>query len=77
MQGQVKWFSDAKGYGFVVCNDHPGRDIFVHYSAIQFEGYKSLHEGQPVEFDLVEGPKGLFASNVRELVADAVDAQAA
>ena len=62
MSGQVKWFNNEKGYGFI---DYPnGEDIFVHYSAIKQDGYKSLSEGQIVNFDLIETPKGLQAINV-------------
>lgn len=62
MSGQVKWFNNDKGYGFI---DYPnGEDIFVHYSAIKQDGYKSLSEGQIVNFDLIETPKGLQAINV-------------
>lgn len=64
-QGVVKWFSNEKGYGFISQSD--GEDVFVHFSAIQTEGYKSLEEGQQVEFDVTEGPKGKQASNVRAL----------
>ena len=61
-EGTVKWFNDAKGYGFI---EHDGgRDVFVHYSAIQVEGYKTLKEGQSVCFELVDGPKGPQALNV-------------
>lgn len=60
--GKVKWFNNAKGYGFIQQED--GSDIFVHFSAIQGEGYKSLEEGQTVEFEVTEGPKGLQAENV-------------
>jgi len=60
----VKWFNDAKGYGFIAREDGP--DVFVHYTAIQGEGFKSLAEGQQVEFEIVEGPKGLQASNVKK-----------
>jgi len=61
----VKWFNDQKGYGFVTQED--GTDIFVHFSAIQGEGFKTLHEGQEVEFDVTDGPKGAQASNVRSI----------
>ena len=62
-QGTVKWFSNEKGYGFISQNE--GEDVFVHFSAIEMDGYKSLEEGQPVEFEVTEGPKGKQASNVR------------
>jgi CspA family cold shock protein len=61
-QGTVKWFNDAKGYGFIERQDGP--DVFVHYSAIQGSGFRSLSEGQAVEFDVVDGPKGKQAANV-------------
>lgn len=62
MNGRVKWFNNEKGYGFI---DHQtGEDIFVHYSAIKQDGYKTLSEGQLVDFDLIETPKGLQAINV-------------
>lgn len=60
--GKIKWFSDKKGYGFIETED--GQDVFVHFSSIQGEGYKSLSEGQPVEFEITSGPKGPQASNV-------------
>jgi len=60
--GTVKWFNATKGYGFIMREN--GEDIFVHYSAIQVDGYKTLAEGQRVEFSVMEGPKGLAASNV-------------
>jgi CspA family cold shock protein len=64
-QGTVKWFNDAKGYGFV--SRANGEDVFVHFSAIQSAGFKSLQEGQAVQFDVVKGPKGMQAENVQLL----------
>jgi cold shock protein len=61
--GTVKWFNDAKGFGFITMDN--GEDVFVHHSAIQAEGFRSLAEGAKVEFELVQGPKGLQASNVQ------------
>jgi CspA family cold shock protein len=61
-RGKVKWFHDAKGYGFIELED--GKEIFVHYSAINIEGYKTLAEGQEVEFELADGDKGPRAANV-------------
>ena len=63
--GIVKWFSNSKGYGFI-SPDEGGEDVFAHFSAIEMEGYKSLNEGQKVEFDITDGPKGLQASNIKE-----------
>ncbi|HEX7463486.1 MAG TPA: cold-shock protein [Actinomycetota bacterium] len=61
-QGTVKWFSNEKGYGFISRPD--GDDVFVHFSAIEMDGFRTLTEGQEVEFDVVEGPKGKQAANV-------------
>jgi CspA family cold shock protein len=64
-KGKVKWFNDAKGYGFITCED--GKDVFVHHSVIQGEGFKTLREGQEVEFEVTKGPKGDQATNVVKL----------
>jgi len=61
--GKVKWFNSKKGFGFIVGSDNEG-DIFVHYSSIQGDGYKSLVEGEDVQFEIIQGPKGLQAHNV-------------
>ncbi|ACX68065.1 cold shock domain-containing protein [Paenibacillus sp. FSL W8-0187] len=65
MQGKVKWFNAEKGYGFIETED--GGDVFVHFSAIQSEGFKTLEEGQSVEFEIVEGARGPQAANVIKL----------
>ena len=64
-QGTVMWFNDAKGFGFIA--QEGGKDVFVHHTAIQQDGFRSLREGDRVEFEIVEGPKGLQASNVRKV----------
>lgn len=63
MRGTVKWFSDEKGFGFITPEE--GEDVFVHHSGIQAEGFRSLAEGQAVEFEVTQGPKGKQATNVR------------
>ncbi|HEV8658449.1 MAG TPA: cold-shock protein [Thermoanaerobaculia bacterium] len=63
--GTVKWFNDAKGFGFITMEG--GEDVFVHFSAIQSKGFRTLPEGSRVEFDVVQGPKGLQAANVTTL----------
>lgn len=68
-QGVVKWFNGAKGYGFI--QRSTGEDVFVHFSAIQENGYKTLNEGEPVKFECQQGPKGLSASNVARAAAAA------
>ena len=65
IQGTVKWFNDAKGYGFL--SHEGGKDVFVHYSAIMSDGFRSLQEGDRVEFKITEGPKGPAAADVRKV----------
>jgi len=65
VKGKVKWFNDSKGFGFL--EQENGEDVFCHFSAITGDGFKSLQEGDDVEFDVVKGPKGLQAANVRKI----------
>ena len=65
VQGKVKWFNGAKGYGFL--EQDGGKDVFVHYSAIEGDGFRSLNEGQAVEFEIVDGPKGQQAASVKRI----------
>ncbi|WP_219267540.1 cold shock domain-containing protein [Pseudomonas sp. Xaverov 259] len=64
ISGKVKWFNNAKGYGFINADGQSGEDLFAHYSAITMEGYKTLKAGQPVEFEIIQGPKGLHAVGI-------------
>jgi CspA family cold shock protein len=66
-KGKIKWFNNQKGYGFVNPDGEEARDVFVHYSAIQGDGYKTVTNGQDVEFELIQGPKGDMAQNVVKL----------
>lgn len=68
VSGKVKWFNNAKGYGFILA-DGRDEDLFAHYSAIQMDGYKTLKAGQPVSFDIIQGPKGLHAVNISTATA--------
>ncbi|SDS96770.1 cold-shock DNA-binding protein family [Pseudomonas cedrina] len=63
LSGKVKWFNNAKGYGFII-EDGKSEDLFAHYSAIAMDGYKTLKAGQPVSFEVIQGPKGLHATNI-------------
>lgn len=65
MKGKVKWFDAKKGYGFIISED--GKDVFVHFSSIEAEGYKTLEEGQEVTFDVEEGQRGQMAKNVKKI----------
>jgi len=65
LQGTVKWFNESKGFGFI--EQEEGKDIFVHYSAIQGNGFKTLNEGDKVEFEVIDGPKGPAAANVNKV----------
>ncbi len=69
-KGIVKWFNNAKGYGFITAEGNP-QDIFVHHTSIQAEGFRTLAEGESVEFELIQGPKGLKAENVVKPMAQA------
>ncbi len=73
--GVVKWFNNDKGYGFIKRNS--GEDVFVHHTAIQSQGYRTLNEGEKVEFDVKQGPKGLQAENVRRVEGAAGEQQRA
>ncbi|OGX15911.1 MAG: cold-shock protein [Omnitrophica WOR_2 bacterium RBG_13_41_10] len=70
MKGKVKWFSNAKGYGFITTEDE--KDIFVHYSAIAGDGYKSLNDGDAVEFEITQSDKGEAAVNVKKISAESI-----
>ncbi len=68
LSGKVKWFNNAKGYGFILAEGRD-EDLFAHYSAIQMDGYKTLKAGQPVNFEIIQGPKGLHAINISPATA--------
>lgn len=66
--GTVKWFNNRKGYGFLVPDEQSDEDVFIHYSSIEMEGFKTLSEGQKINFELADGPKGLHATNITDLI---------
>lgn len=74
--GKVKWFNNAKGYGFII-EEGKDEDLFAHFSAIQMDGYKTLKAGQAVKFDIIQGPKGLHAVNIRQAETNASPAEPA
>lgn len=76
ISGKVKWFNNAKGYGFII-EDGKSEDLFAHFSEIRMDGYKTLKAGQGVEFDIIQGPKGLHAVNISTEQANTVAAPAA
>ncbi len=67
MKGKIKWFNESKGFGFIEQED--GNDVFVHYSSIEGDGFKTLAEGEEVEFEVIDGPKGLQASKVNKITS--------
>lgn len=73
--GTVKWFNDAKGFGFIE-PEGGGADVFAHFSAVQMEGFRTLKQGSRVSYDLVQGPKGDLAQNIRPVTADGAPAEA-
>ena len=70
MKGKVKWFNNAKGYGFILADGRDIGDLFAHFSAIEMEGYKTLKAGQPVTFNVIQGPKGLHAVNIKVVLVE-------
>ena len=74
LSGKVKWFNNAKGYGFIV-EDGKSEDLFAHYSAIEMDGYKTLKAGQPVKFEIIQGPKGLHAVKIGSVLDGATAKQ--
>lgn len=69
LSGKVKWFNNAKGYGFII-EDGKDEDLFAHYSVIKMDGYKTLKAGQPVSFEIIQGPKGMHAVNIAPATAE-------
>lgn len=76
LSGKVKWFNNAKGYGFII-EDGKTEDLFAHFSAITMDGYKTLKAGQAVSFDIIQGPKGLHAVNIRAAQVETSEASVA
>ncbi|MCJ8169084.1 cold shock domain-containing protein CspD [Atopomonas sediminilitoris] len=76
LSGKVKWFNNAKGYGFIIA-DGRDEDLFAHYSAIEMDGYKTLKAGQAVQFEIIQGPKGLHAVNIQAATQAATQSEAA
>jgi len=73
--GKVKWFNDQKGFGFITTEDNGGKDVFVHHAVIEGDGFKTLEDGEVVEYDAEEGAKGLKATRVKRIAAPAVAAK--
>lgn len=76
MKGKVKWFNNAKGYGFILADGKDIGDLFAHYSVIEMDGYKTLKAGQPVTFNVIQGPKGLHAVNIKGIPVEDAPAPA-
>ncbi|WP_296260287.1 MULTISPECIES: cold shock domain-containing protein [unclassified Pseudomonas] len=82
LRGKVKWFNNAKGYGFIITDSRPGEDLFAHYSSIKMDGYRTLKAGQAVKFDVIQGPRGthaieIYVETFADSEASGIDAAAA